>query len=102
MREHPLSVLVDQLLDGVRELCAYLLVAVRLEDAGLRLHHLRERPVADALAVRQRPALPPVRHHAAAFDRLEQLADEPALADPGNPDERHQPGRALLARAGAR
>ena len=32
---------------------------VALEDPGLRLHDLAERPVAEALAVGQRPALPP-------------------------------------------
>ena len=44
MRQHPLRVLVDQLLDRARELRVDLLVAVGLEDAGLRLHHLRRAP----------------------------------------------------------
>ena len=42
--QHPVRVLVDQLLDGARELRRDLVVAVRLEDAGLRLHHLRRAP----------------------------------------------------------
>ena len=97
VRQHPLRVLVDQLLDRARELRLDLVVAVRLEDAGLRLHHLAERPVADALAVRQRTSLPPVRQLAAALDRLEELADEPALADARDADQRDELRRALLS-----
>src|SRR4029079_12480551 len=80
-----------------RELRRHLVVVVRLEDAGLRLHHLPERPVADSLAVRQRASLPPVRQLATALDRLEELADETALADACNADQRHELGRALLS-----
>src|SRR5207249_2065214 len=98
VREHPLRVLVDQLLDGACELRFDLVVAVGLEDSRLRFHHLRERPVADAFAVRQRPALAPVRQLPAAIDRPEQLADKTALADAGSADECHQLER-TLARA---
>ena len=56
-----------------------------------------ERPVADSLAVRQRTSLPPVRQLAAALDRLEQLADEPALADARDADQRYELRRALLS-----
>src|SRR2546421_7806999 len=90
MREHPVGVLLDQLLDRTRQLRLDLGLAVGLEDPGLRFDHLRQRPVADALAVGQRPALPPVRQHPAALDRLEELADEPALADAWNTDESHE------------
>ena len=99
MREHPVHVLVEQLLERPRQLRLHLGIAVGLEDAGLRLHHLRERPVADTLAVRQRPALAPVRQMSAALDRLEQLADESALADPRHAGDRDQFGRTLRAHA---
>src|SRR4051794_7531254 len=99
MREDPLHVLLDQLLDGVPELRLNLGVAVRLQDGGLRLDHLGERPVADALAVWQRSALAPVRQLPTAVDRLEQLPDEPALADAGDTDDRQQLRGALLANA---
>ena len=87
MREHPLRVFFDQLLDRARELRFDVVVAVGLEDPRLRLHHLRQRPVADALAVGKRPSLPPVRQLPAALDRLEQLAGETALADPRHADQ---------------
>ena len=98
VRQHPIRVLVDQLFDRAAQLRFHFGVAVGLEDAGLRLDHLRQRPVADPFGVRQRPALAPVRQYAAALDRLEELADEAALADPGDADERHQLRRALPPR----
>jgi hypothetical protein len=61
---------------------------VRLEDARLRLHHLPERPEADALAVRERAALTPSDQLRPLLQALEQLPDEPALADAGDADER--------------
>src|SRR6185295_17594496 len=90
MREHPLRVLLDQLLDRPLELGVDLLVAVGLEDPRLRLHHLRQRPVADTLAVRQRTPLAPERQLAAALDRLEELADETTLADSRDADQRDE------------
>src|SRR5262249_45297956 len=75
------------------------LVAVRLQDPRLRLDHLAERPVAHALPVWQRASLPPVRQHAAVLDRLEELADEAALADPRDADEGQELRGALLAHA---
>ena len=67
-----------------------LVLRVRLEDAGVRLHHLAERPEADALAVGERAALPPVDELGVPLDRLEELVDEPALADARLPDEGHE------------
>ena len=46
--------------DDRPELSLGLVLRVRLEDAGVRLHHLAQRPEADPLAVGQRPALAPV------------------------------------------
>src|SRR5262249_20279551 len=63
---------------------------VRLEDPGVRLHDLAERPEAHALAVRERPALAPVDQVGIGLSDLEQLGDEPALADAGDADERHE------------
>ena len=76
--------------------------AVGLEDAGLRLHHLAERPERDALAVRKRAALAPGDELGVLVDRPEELVDEPALADPGDADERHELWRALRAHARGR
>ena len=53
MGDNPVGVLGDQLLDRAPQLCLHLVVAVGLEDSGLRFHHLGQRPVADALAVGQ-------------------------------------------------
>src|SRR6267378_1530127 len=102
MKEHPVGVVLDQLLDRARQFCFDFFLAVRLEDPGLRLDHLRQRPVADALTVRERPSLPPVRQHAAALDRLEELADQAALADARHANERDQLRRTLLTRASER
>ena len=63
---------------------------VALEDPGVRLHDLAERPVAQALAVGQRAALPPPDQLRVTVDELEELADEPALADPGHARQGHE------------
>src|SRR5207247_10030394 len=46
-------------------------------DSGLGLHHLGERPVRHAFAVRERASC----EDCDAFDTGKELADEPALAD---------------------
>src|SRR5689334_18183363 len=94
MRKHPLVCARR----GELLLCG--LGVVALEDAGLRLHDLAERPYAPALAVRERAALPPPVDVGIRVERREELGDEAALADPGDADERHQL-RGLLT-AGAR
>ena len=69
----------------------------------MRLDHLGERPVRDAFAVGQAPALTPVDELGLALDHREELGDEPALADARDADERDELGRSLLrAPAGAR
>src|SRR6266568_541414 len=83
MRLHPFGVFLDERVDRARKLRTSLLDVVRLEDAGLRLHHFCERPETDALAVGKRAALAPkdeLRVLLPAFDRRHQLADEAALA----------------------
>ena len=60
----------------------------RLRRLDLELHeHLHERPVRDPLAVRERAA---PRHRGDAVDVLEDVRDEPRLADPGRADQREQ------------
>ena len=72
---------------------------VGLEDPKLGLDHLAERPERDAVAVRQAPALPPRDDVRVGLDQVVELEHEPALADPGNADERHELHGALLAGA---
>ena len=76
--------------DGGRELRFDLLKAVGLEHACLSLDHLGERPEAHAFAVRQRAPLAPQDQLGVDLDGREELADEPALADAGDADERDE------------
>src|SRR5439155_179913 len=68
MRQHPLRVFVDQLLDRASQLGLDLVVAVGLENRSLGFHHLGKGPIADALSVRQRSSLPPI-HQLSAVAR---------------------------------
>ena len=96
----PLGVLQPERRDRLGQLLPGLLRRVALEDPGLRLDHLGERPVADALAVGQRATLSPVGELRLLVDYLPELVHEAALADPGHADERDELRRTLLARAG--
>src|SRR5205085_9083168 len=69
------------------------------KDARLCLDDLAERPERDALAVGQTAALTPRDQLRLVVDQLEELVDEPGLADPGNTDDRDELGRALIADA---
>ena len=87
---HPLrlDLVVHDGRDRRPELGRGLVGRVRLEDAGLRLHHLAERPEAHAFPVRQRPALAPVGEDLGiVVERRVELEQEPALADPRCSDE---------------
>ncbi len=84
--------------DGRTELPVGVLLVVGLEDAGVRLDHLSERPEADAFAVGQRAALTPEDELRVALDRLEELVDEPALADSRLADEGDELDRARATR----
>ena len=90
--EHPVRVarLRHEGRDSVRELAVRDLRRVRLEHTCLCLRHLAERPEADALPVRQAAALAPGDQLGQLLDDRQQLRDEPALAHPGNPDERDE------------
>ena len=99
---HPFRLLRvgNRLVDDALELGRRLLLGRTLEDSRVRLQDLGESPERDALAVGQAPALAPVDQLWLRLDGGEELVDEPALPDPGHPDERHELGRALLAYPG--
>ena len=70
---------------------------VGLEDPGLRLDDLAERPVGEDVAVRRRVRLPPADEGRTELDPPEELEREPALSDAGLPDERDELRGALAA-----
>src|SRR5207248_2611714 len=75
-------------LDAVAKLRRGDRLGVVLPDPRLRLHHLGQRPVADAVAVREGAPLPPERQLAAEI--REQLCDEPRLSDSRDADDRDE------------
>jgi hypothetical protein len=101
-RLQPLAVgrLLDRGGEGVGELGGHGRRAVELEDARLRLEHLPERPEADALPVGQAVALAPGDQLGLGVHERAELADQPALADPGLAGDGDQPHRGLVAGAG--
>ena len=74
---------------------------VRLEDAGLGLDDLAERPERDPLPVRETAALSPAHEIGAPVDLLAKLPDEAALPHSRLPDDRDELCR-RLARAHGR
>ena len=64
---------------------------IGIGDRGAAADHLGQRPEADALAVRRGSALVPVDDLGHAVDILEELPDQPALADAALADDRYQP-----------
>ena len=87
----------ERVLDGLVDLRRDLLGRVLLEDAGLRLDDLAERPQRDPVAVREAAALAPGDELGIGVDDPLQLVDEPALADARDADEREELRRALVA-----
>jgi len=82
---------------------ACLLWAVRLEDPRLGLDHLRKRPEGDAVAIGERATTTPEDDaEVTALDRLEELENEPALADSRHADERDELRPALPRHAAER
>ncbi len=63
---------------------------VGLEDAGLRLHDLTERPKGDAFAVGQASALLPPHIIRPEVQHVLELVDESALAGTGLADDRDE------------
>ena len=99
------SVVGDESRDRLAELRLGRLGGVGLEDAGLRLDHLAERPEGDALAVGQRAALPPVDDQLRVARRPPATSSQTSrlLPMPGHADERDElRRRARAARARAR
>ena len=79
------------LLDAVR--------GVLLDDAGLGLDDLRERPERYAVAIGEAAALAPRDELRVGIGDARQLVHEAALADSGHPDEREQLRRSFVSRA---
>jgi hypothetical protein len=80
----------EQRLDGRGQLVSRGRRVVGLEDAGVCLDDLAERPQRDAFPVRQAPSLPPVDELRLRIHVLSQLGREPALADARLADERDE------------
>jgi hypothetical protein len=72
---------------------------VVLADPRAHAHHLCERPVGDAVAVREAAAAMPVHVVREPVDVLLELPREPRLADAGDAEDRDEP-RAALFRGG--
>ncbi len=88
----------ERVLDGLVDLRRDLLRCVLLEDAGLRLDDLAERPQRDSVAVGEAAPLAPGDELGVGVDDALELVDEAALADPRDADEREELRRALVAR----
>src|SRR5207247_9685091 len=76
------TIIYDERAHGTVELRRGLLLRVRLQDAGLPLHDLSERPENNTFAVRERPALAPGHKLRPPFDVEDQLPHEASLPDP--------------------
>ena len=89
--------------DGLAELLARLLGTVGLEDPGLRLDHLAERPERHAFAVRKRAAVAPVDEAVRRRSRSSGTARRRAgSCRSGDADERHELRLAFARHAGER
>ena len=92
----------DEVAHGAVELRLRRRRVVRLQDPGLGLDHLTERPERDSLAVRETPATTPGDETGVVLERALELPDEPALADSGNAHQGHQLNGAVAASASER
>ena len=92
----PLLGVGDVLLDRRAELRERRLGRLLLEDPRAHPHHLRERPVGDALAVGETAAAVPPEVVGEPVHVLLELPGEARLADPGDPDDRDELRLALL------
>ncbi len=88
----------ERVLDGLVDLRRDVVRRVLLEDAGLRLDDLAERPERDPVAVREAAALAPGDELGVGLDDAVELVDEAALADAGDADEREELRRPLVPR----
>jgi hypothetical protein len=81
----------QQRLRGRPQLAGHLSGVVGLQEAGVGLDDLPQRPERDAVAVGQAAALPPDDQLGPGVHERSQLADEAGLADPRLADDRDQP-----------
>ena len=89
----------ERVLHRLVDLRGDLLRRVLLEDAGLGLEDLPQRPQRDSVAVGEAATLAPRDDLGIGVDDSLQLEDEPALADARNPDERQELRRSLVTRS---
>ncbi len=96
----PLGVVGDELGQARREPSPGEQRGVPLGDPGPSSDHLGERPEGEALAVRGRSSMVPRHLLDHAVDVLLELPADPALADPGLAEDRHEPDRPFFADRG--
>ena len=89
----------ERVLDDLVDLRRDVLRRVLLENARLRLDDLAERPERDPVTVGEAASLAPRDELRVGIDDALELVDEPALADPGDTDQREELRRALVTRA---
>ena len=82
--------LTENVPDRGLELLGGLGLVIALEDPGLRLHHLAQRPEGDPVAVREATPLAPGDDLGVVVDDAREFVDEPALAHSGDTDQRHE------------
>ena len=101
---HPgrLRLLADEAGDRPLQLGGGLLGRIGVQDAGLGLDDLPQRPQRHPLPVGQAAALTPGDQLPVGLDQLREFPDEPAFADPRHPDQGHQLRRLLGAGSGQR
>ena len=88
--EPPLLRIEQVLLERCLQLLQRLLLLLVLGDPAAPPHHVRQRPVGHALAVRETAAAMPVDRLNDPVEVLVELPREPRLADPGDPGDRDQ------------
>ena len=91
----PVVAVVDDVGDRCRQLLRDLFRAVGLEDPGVRLHDLAQRPERHAFSVGDAAASAPHDVVAAHGKSATQLGNEPALSDPRLSRNRHELHRLL-------
>ena len=96
--EAPLLRIEQVLLERCLQLLQRHLRPLVLGDPAAPPHHVRQRPVGHALAVREAAAAMPVDRLDDPVEVLVELPREPRLADPGDPGHRHQLRPPLLRR----
>ena len=94
-----IACIVDRIGDRHPQLLRRLRLAVTLEDPGLRLDDLRQRPKGDPVTVGKTATLAPGDQLRVGVDAPRQLIHQPALTHTRNSDERDQLRDPFLADA---